>query len=93
MQVITIMYQVPWYYNTTFTDSQVSCLSGDVALSANYQLVRSITDNFFPDVWRFAGTFTIVSEVPTGWITSIEGKPTQKVITLVHCFDNPPLRP
>ena len=65
--------------NTTFTDSRVSCLPGDVAINSDFRLFNM--DPPFPYVTQFASTPSVVNQLPTGWITSIQGQPPQTVTT------------
>jgi hypothetical protein len=69
-------------------NSTALCLSGDVAISGEYNLTAgSITGNH--DV-RFFGS--IGSDPPTNWSTQLFGQDGITVVTTVNCFDNPPLR-
>ena len=76
---------------TAFVDSIVICLPGDVAISGDYFIFNANPP--FPYVHQFRSSPGGGSDLPTGWITTIEGQSPQIVVTVVHCFDNPPLRP
>jgi hypothetical protein len=66
-------------------------MPGDVTISGDFRL--SNMDSPFPYVTQFASTPTVVNQLPTGWITNIQGQPPQQLLhRLGHCFDNPPLR-
>jgi hypothetical protein len=72
-----------------------SCLSGDVAISGEYNITFNQPELVFStglyDIQYFG---SVGPDPPTNWSTQIVGPSFFVTVqTTVNCFDNPPLRP
>ncbi len=75
-------------------NSTVSCLTGDVAISGEYNITSSGVGPLPPGSYDLRYFGSLGPDPPTNWSTQLSGDPGFiSVTTTVNCFDNPPLRP